>query len=858
MASVSPELLAPLSKASFEGDLDSVTRLLDLGVDYLEADASGRTALHWAVSQHHLEVVKKLLLHRRLTGPPVPADSHTLTYAEIKRLMRRVRPMITPLELAAEVNDEAIFKALLEDLEDFYDTTVPFNSIWPPSSLASPAHQGSDLELMEEDFASNHSLLRDLEEGADEVQRWKELTNVVLHLAVKDNNLAVVKMLLRLGANAQGPYGSSVLQPLHTAVWWLRDPAFTQLLLSYGADPKAQTNVGLTPLSLSIICRCEKVIPVLLEGGALVDESEHEHFELLNHLCSIIPPDEPDLDPSFPSRVLRTLVEAGLNVHAKQIGSLPPLFFAAEREQAPFILKELISCGADVTLVVAETVTLPACLLPRSSWDPEAYAEILNAMKAGFSSLSSLRSAILSTDGMIRFDLLLDLEMYADEAVAWDAVLYVVENMLCMGRPHLMRDIEVAFETGYCNLPGWRDSQLMVDQALQLVSKPSPQEANRYLALLRILDHVEESDPSHATLALFAIIKKYEGDDIDAIVDGLMGVGASIHHPSAPVCNPAWKPAYEDGFFDAVALAAIYGREGVVSRLLRQGTAPDPARGPSSRWHWLKQDKFDSLRPQYDNDVDAVLACLESTRLLFASRLVAAECPLTVAIERGDPEAIQKLISLGIDVNRKGHFGWRPLHIAVDRGHGSIVDLLIQARASVDGRMKKLPYSAGSAAAGGISLANGTALHVATIKGDPAMVQRLLDHGADVHATTGPSPRIGEGRGRGATALDFAMCLYGYDEDEQRRGGLHPDRLRIAALLLQRGATISKSIAEHWKNLTLDEVVDKFAGHEFVWDTFVAGDWDEDWDEDDLHEPDALADTFFADPDISGEKTIVS
>ncbi|KAH6908780.1 hypothetical protein BKA70DRAFT_252204 [Coprinopsis sp. MPI-PUGE-AT-0042] len=201
------ELLAPLSKASSEGDLDSVARLLDLGVDYLEADTSGRTALHWAVSQHHLEVVKKLLLHRRLTGPPVPADSHTLTYTEIKRLMRRVRPITTPLELAAEAKDAAIFKALLEDLEDFYDTTVPFNSIWPPSSLPSPAHQGSDLGLMEEDFASNHSLLRDLEEGADEVQRWKELTNVVLHLAVKDNKLAVVEMLLRLGADVRRPMG---------------------------------------------------------------------------------------------------------------------------------------------------------------------------------------------------------------------------------------------------------------------------------------------------------------------------------------------------------------------------------------------------------------------------------------------------------------------------------------------------------------------------------------------------------------------------------------------------------------------------------------------------------------------------
>jgi hypothetical protein len=51
--------------------------------------------------------------------------------------------------------------------------------------------------------------------------------------------------------------------------------------------------------------------------------------------------------------------------------------------------------------------------------------------------------------------------------------------------------------------------------------------------------------------------------------------------------------------------------------------------------------------------------------------------------------------------------------------------------------------------------------------------------------------------------------------------GLHPDRLATATMLVERGARASRSVATQWKELTLDEVLEKFADYPALWDIFV-------------------------------------
>ena len=93
------ERRTPLSQASFDGDLDLVNDLLKAGVDYLETDAYGRTALHWAVAQRHIDVVHALLSHHQpqnIHKTPVPLC--TLTYKELKELAS-CRPEVDSITL---------------------------------------------------------------------------------------------------------------------------------------------------------------------------------------------------------------------------------------------------------------------------------------------------------------------------------------------------------------------------------------------------------------------------------------------------------------------------------------------------------------------------------------------------------------------------------------------------------------------------------------------------------------------------------------------------------------------------------------------------------------------------------------
>jgi Ankyrin repeats (3 copies) len=219
MTSTSYEPRTKLSQASFEGNLAGVNHLLDSDVDYLEVDESGRTALHWAVAGHHSAVVERLIAHHRdksSSSPSKPIAIHTLTYEELKRLALSVRPRVTPIELAAQVDDKSIFKVLLEHIEPFADTTILLNGVWPPAPCAPPPYDHEDI-LSEQDLAQNTSIPSRHADGSG-LDWQRELLVLILHLAIKDDRFAVAEMALRLGADPGAPYGKKELLALHVAV----------------------------------------------------------------------------------------------------------------------------------------------------------------------------------------------------------------------------------------------------------------------------------------------------------------------------------------------------------------------------------------------------------------------------------------------------------------------------------------------------------------------------------------------------------------------------------------------------------------------------------------------------------------
>lgn len=143
---------------------------------------------------------------------------------------------------------------------------------------------------------------------------------------------------------------------------------------------------------------------------------------------------------------------------------------------------------------------------------------------------------------------------------------------------------------------------------------------------------------------------------------------------------------------------------------------------------------------------------------LGLSLLAAGGCegprpPLTCAARGGDLEAIRSLLDGGADVNAPdSEEGWPPLFHAVFMRQASAVLLLLERGANPNRRVDRL-----------------VPLEVAAAQSDPAMVQLLLAHGADVNAR-GPD---------GSTALTVAVSGGAMtDADLPWLGGCHPATVR--------------------------------------------------------------------------------
>jgi ankyrin repeat protein len=126
---------------------------------------------------------------------------------------------------------------------------------------------------------------------------------------------------------------------------------------------------------------------------------------------------------------------------------------------------------------------------------------------------------------------------------------------------------------------------------------------------------------------------------------------------------------------------------------------------------------------------------------------------LTLAARAGDLEAIKTLLDGGIDVNGPdSEEGWAPLFHAVHMRQAAAVVLLLERGADPNKRFDRL-----------------VPLEVAAAQRDPAILEILLAHGADIRAR-GPD---------GSTALSVAVSGGAMtDGDLPFLGGCHPATVR--------------------------------------------------------------------------------
>jgi len=148
----------------------------------------------------------------------------------------------------------------------------------------------------------------------------------------------------------------------------------------------------------------------------------------------------------------------------------------------------------------------------------------------------------------------------------------------------------------------------------------------------------------------------------------------------------------------ALMWAANRGHSGVVGALLEHGA--NHSATSLVRNQYVKSEKEQDSHPAYKYWIEEG----GNTPLIFAARA-------------GDLQSVKLIVGAGADTNQLSAFGTSPLIMAVHGGNAAIVEYLLEQGAEVD------------------SDASGhTALHDAILRGNVSAVKVLLEHGADVEA----------------------------------------------------------------------------------------------------------------------------
>ena len=299
----------PLHQASAKGNLKAARCLLDYGADTTAKDIDGWTGLHWAVRRANIQVVRYLQergadVNTRTKRRSTPLRVAACGSIEISRILLVYGANVsaednegrTPLHVATQYSTEAV-RALLEHGANVHAGT---------NRRSTPLHQA---------VPGSVEILRALLEHGTNVGAKDEKGRTPLQVVAGDWTIEVICALLELGGADLSAGTNRSLTPLHKAV---REHAkILRMLLDYGANVRAEDDMGRTPLHLVPDFGSIEIVHVLLKHGANVGAEDNEGRTPL-HVAA-----------HHNIEVVRMLLKHGADVNARTNRNSTPLHVAA-------------------------------------------------------------------------------------------------------------------------------------------------------------------------------------------------------------------------------------------------------------------------------------------------------------------------------------------------------------------------------------------------------------------------------------------------------------------------------------------------------------------------------------------------
>jgi ankyrin repeat protein/cytochrome c551/c552 len=202
-----------------------------------------------------------------------------------------------------------------------------------------------------------------LDAGADPNVR-NEAGATALMWATDDPEKTRLLLEARADANARSEDGRT---PLLIAAMRFGSSAVVKLLLDHGANPSARSPEGQTPLSEAVRAADELSLKTLIDGGAdtkggagpaLFFALQRNCDKCANALIESVSRDAlnaaarflvPSRNDGHDARMIKTMLDRGASVDAKDVGGRTLLMLAASSEAVPVeTVKTLIERGADV------------------------------------------------------------------------------------------------------------------------------------------------------------------------------------------------------------------------------------------------------------------------------------------------------------------------------------------------------------------------------------------------------------------------------------------------------------------------------------------------------------------------------